>query len=103
MSWGGLFESQTYNKIHSSSSNRTAPTKNLLVERKKRKKEEDRGGRVAVAKKEFGVMCQPNLRREKGNEDGMGWGYKDAKLPTRPSYCLLSAEGTEENRRRIKS
>ena len=57
---------------------------------------------MALAKKEFGVMCQPILRRErereKGNEDG---GYKDAKQPTHPT--LLSVDGTEENRRRIKS
>ena len=91
-----MFESQTYNKIHSSSSNRTAPTKNLLVERKKRKKEEDRGGRVAVAKKEFGVMCQPNLRGErerKGTRMGWDGGTRTPNCrPDPPTVCCRRKE-----------
>ena len=56
------------------------------------------GGGAGLAKKSFGVMCQPRM------EGGTGWGYKDGKVPTAQRASeLKSASAEEGNRRRIKS
>ena len=40
------------------------------------------GGGAGLAKKSFGVMCQPRMEGEGDGVGGMGWGYKDGKVPT---------------------
>ena len=55
------------------------------------------GGGAGIAKKSFGVMCQPRMGL-------VGWGYKDGKVPTAQRASeLKSASAEEGNRRRIKS